>query len=161
MSLAEGENLMSDNSRRSRFVDSKVQGALVKRFVLHWIAFLLTSFVLLVLWQLLVSGDPIHGFGSVLDEIWTHNMPVFVTLIVLLPVLVFDTIKLSHRFAGPVIRLREALRDVADGVPGGRLQFRENDFWRDLPDIFNRAIDRMRADTARQDESRSNMEAGV
>ena len=151
---------MSRNKRQSRYVDPKVQGALVRRFLFHWAAFMLTSFALLFVWQLLVSGDPIRGVGTVWNDIWTHNMPVFVTLVVLLPVLVLDTIKLSNRFAGPVVRLREALRDVADGREVEPLSFRQNDFWRDLPEIFNRAVERTGHNQTAQ-ASQSEVEAGA
>ena len=49
-----------------------------------------------------------------------------------------DTIRLSNRFAGPVSRLRNAMRKVADGGSYEPLKFRGNDFWTELADDYNR-----------------------
>ena len=51
-------------------------------------------------------------------------------MVILLPVFLYDTVKLSNRFAGPVIRLRRAMQAISQGNAVEKLQFRENDFWR-------------------------------
>ncbi len=130
---------MTGNQRRKQFVDAKVQGALVRRFLLHWLLFVFASFVLLCIWQVLVSGDPLGGFGAAMQTVWTQNLPVFVVVVLLLPVFVLDTVKLSNRFAGPIVRLREGLREWADDEEVRPIQLRKNDFWHDLADLFNRA----------------------
>ncbi len=134
---------MFRNQRQKSYIDPKVQGALVRRFLLHWLLFVLTAFVLLCVWQVLVSGDPVNGFANVMGEVLTSHLPVFVALISLLPVFILDTVKLSNRFAGPVVRLRDKLSDVADGKPIKPLNLRKGDFWQELADNFNRAAERM------------------
>ena len=64
-------------------------------------------------------------------------------MVFLLPVFVMDTIKLSHRFAGPIFSLRREMREVADGKPPQKLQFRQGDFWHDLADDYNAMIARL------------------
>jgi hypothetical protein len=46
---------------------------------------------------------------------------------------------------GPILRLRRALKEVADGLPAKPLNFREQDFWRELATDFNRAAARAAA----------------
>ena len=53
-------------------------------------------------------------------------------MVFLLPVFVVDTIKISHRFAGPIFSLRRTMREVAEGKPPRKLKFREGDFWHEL-----------------------------
>jgi hypothetical protein len=51
-----------------------------------------------------------------------------------------DTVKLSHRFAGPIYALRRALRDIAQGEKPRRLSFRKRDFWHGLADEYNAVL---------------------
>ncbi len=136
---------MGKNQRRKRFIDPKVQGALVRRFLLHWLLFVVSAFALLVIWQVLVSGDPLAGFSNALHDVWVRNLPVFVVLVLLLPAFVKDTIALSNRFAGPIVRLRESLRDLAEGRTVEPIKMREGDFWHELGELFNRAVQRRQA----------------
>lgn len=157
---------MSRSQRRKKFVDTKVQGALVRRYLMHWFLFVSGAFLLLFVWQVLVSGDPVGGMGAALHEIWLHNLPVFVVLVLLLPVLILDTIKLSNRFAGPVLRLRNSLQDWADDKPVRPITLRRGDYWSDLADSFNRAIVHSRqecefGETADQCDPEELVEAGA
>jgi hypothetical protein len=61
----------------------------------------------------------------------------------MLPVFIVDTIKLSHRFAGPIYRLRNVIRGMADGEPYKPVLFREKDFWQGLAEDFNQMIERI------------------
>jgi hypothetical protein len=54
------------------------------------------------------------------------------------PVYVWDLVKLSHRFAGPMLRLRRILKDLAAGRRASHLRFRPNDFWQETAIDFNR-----------------------
>ena len=47
-------------------------------------------------------------------------------------------LRFTHRFAGPVLRLRRELRDLADGKQSPTLKFRDGDYWKDLAVEFNR-----------------------
>jgi len=66
-------------------------------------------------------------------------------MLFLLPVFVMDTVKLSHRFAGPIFSLRRAIREVAAGETPRRLKFRHKDFWKDLADDYNAMLARLGA----------------
>ncbi|MCM2277911.1 MAG: hypothetical protein NDJ89_07520 [Oligoflexia bacterium] len=59
---------------------------------------------------------------------------------------VLVTLFVSHRLAGPLLRLRSffrAIRDGADPVP--ELSFRDGDYCRDLPPLINDSIERLRS----------------
>jgi hypothetical protein len=53
----------------------------------------------------------------------------------------FVTIMLSHRLAGPVVRLREHLKRYAQTGEYHPLSFRKNDFFSDLPEVVNKALE--------------------
>ncbi len=52
---------------------------------------------------------------------------------------------LSHRLAGPIVRLRSYFRDIAaKGKIQSELKFREGDFFSDLPEAINSALKEIR-----------------
>jgi hypothetical protein len=127
--------------RRQKFIDSKVQGALARRIIFHWLVFLAVASVAALLLQVL--SDPFRPAGEHIDNLWYTHGPFLVVMVFLLPVFVIDTIKISHRFAGPVYSLRRTMREVADGKPPRKLQFRQGDFWHELASDYNAMIDRL------------------
>lgn len=134
---------MSVPERKKTFVDSQVQGALVRRLILHWLAFFATASI--VTFMLHVLSNPLVPLKTHIEELWWTQGPFLVVMVFLLPMFVFDTIKLSHRFAGPIYRLRQTIRKIADGGTVPKLKFRDFDFWQGLAEDFNNMIDRLSA----------------
>jgi hypothetical protein len=121
--------------RRKKFIDAIVQGSLVRRLVLHWILFLSVTFLVSFLLQVL--SDPFRPIASHFQNLsWTHG-PLLMVMVFLLPVFIVDTIKLSHRFAGPIFALRRAMREVAQGKPPRQIRFRDSDFWHEVAEDYN------------------------
>ena len=136
-----GANHVDRPQRRQKFIDSKVQGALARRIIFHWLVFLAVASVAALLLQVL--SDPFRPVGEHLENLWYTHGPFLIVMVFLLPVFVIDTIKISHRFAGPIYSLRRTMREVADGQPPRKLQFREGDFWHELADDYNAMIARL------------------
>ncbi len=126
---------------RSRiFVDHKIQGALAIRVVLHWATFVTVVGVLTVAMQYI--ANPFAPPNELMNLVWQNQGPFAVVILILLPIFLYDTLKLSNRFAGPIIRLRRAMQAIGSGEPVQKLQFREDDFWRGLADDFNKLVER-------------------
>ena len=132
---------MTRSPRRQKFVDAKVQGALGRRIIFHWLAFMAVSCGVSLFVQIL--SDPFRAFSENLRILWVTQGPLMLVMVFLLPVFVLDTVKLSHRFAGPIISLRRAMREVVEGKPTRKLQFRKSDFWHGLADDYNALADRL------------------
>lgn len=115
------------------------------RLILLW-AFttLLTGFVTVLL---RFFANPGAGMASMLTSpnLWAPSLIAFV---VTLPIASLHLIRFSHRFAGPVHRLRGELRALANGEQRRPLKFRKGDYWTDLADDFNRVADRLRCQSA-------------
>ena len=140
---------MNDKQRRSKtFVDPPVQQGLVKRMVLHWVVFVLAATALTFVVQFF--GDPFKPVTWHLSELWWNHAPALLALIVLLPMFIIDSIKVSNRFAGPIMRLRTAIADISAGRKSEPLSFREGDFWKSLARDFNNMVSRI---TERQHQS--------
>jgi hypothetical protein len=124
--------------RRRFFVDRQVQGALIRRAVVY----VLLAVVLIALISSLciaVLEGPISG-RQLAERMWARLGPAWVASILLIPVIVIDCIRLSNRFAGPMLRLRRAMKDVGDGKDVSLIRFRKGDFWYDFAEDFNRML---------------------
>jgi len=135
-----------------RVVDWEIQGTLLLRAVLHWSFLLAASFVVLCVWEIL-TGEPHLTLIDHVGVIWARYSACFIILLVLQPVVVHDTLKLSSRLAGPLFRLRRAMQDAVEGKPLRPINFRKGDFCQDLAKNFNSLIERLPAEeTARPDQ---------
>lgn len=153
---------MSHPERKKTFIDPKVQGALVRRLVRHWLLFMIVASM--VSFCLQVLSNPFRSLGEHVQELWWTHGPFLLTMVFLLPVFVLDTIKMSHRFAGPIYRLRQVILEIAQGDPPPRLKFRDFDFWQGLAEDFNRMVDQLTtrdSKPASYDEDATNEEAAI
>ena len=121
--------------RKRIFVDAEVQGALIRRVILHWTAFAATLAVILGAVQFFTN--PLAPFDEHLAIFPRRHGLTFIILLLLLPAFLWDTARLSHRFSGPVLRLRRMMKELASGEDPGELRFRDGDFWMELGDHFN------------------------
>jgi hypothetical protein len=139
--------------RRKLFVDRAVQGSLLRRVALHW-AFYFTGLVIVLgifyVLKSLATSEPMS-----VNEFFQDHMITFIVLLALVPVFLYDTLKLSHRFAGPIVRLRNGLSAWGDGEEVKPIKFRQNDFWNELADHFNRAVERTQRDLPELESSAS------
>lgn len=127
--------------RKKLFVDPKVQGALVVRVGFYWVVCLITITLMLLCWRIL-SG-PARLFYTHFDEMWFNFGPALIASFILLPLVLVDIVRLSNRFAGPLVRLRRSMRALARGEEVRPIQFREGDFWQEFADEFNALLARM------------------
>jgi hypothetical protein len=142
-SLGGGTDPMLKSKRRQKYIDPKVQGAIVLRTIFYWTLCMVTIILMLMAWR--AFAWPARPLQTHLDEIWFRFSPVFITSLLLLPVLIADAIGLSNRFAGPMVRLRQSMRRLADGERVALVQFRKNDFWQEFAEDFNRLVVRIQA----------------
>ncbi len=147
---------MAQPRRTKHFIDSNVQGSLARRILLHWLAFLAVAFLVSFILQVLTN--PFRPLAAHAQDLWWTHGPFLLVMVFLLPVFVIDTIKLSHRFAGPIFSLRRAIRDVAAGNPPRKLKFRRRDFWQDLAEDYNAMLTRLEVLEDEKSESATNKE---
>jgi hypothetical protein len=129
--------------RKHLFVDPKVQGGLIARVVLYWFICLVTIAMILLCWRIITG--PARVFYTHFDAMWFHYGPVFVTSLLLLPLVILDIIQFSNRFVGPMLRLKRSMRQLARGEEVAPLEFRNSDFWQDVAVDFNALRERIQA----------------
>lgn len=132
-----------NNKRSSQlYVDKKVQGTLARRVIFHFIMFIAVGAMVGLFLQFL--SDPFRPIRMHASAFWSHSGPYVVALLCMVPVFVKDTISLTHRMAGPIVRLRGHIRALSEGSEAGPLKFRDGDFFGDLPDMFNDMVAKLR-----------------
>jgi len=134
---------MNRHRRTIFLVDREVQGTLMVRVALYWLFWLLSISLMIVCWN--AYNGPSRRFVDLLTDLYFRHGPALAASLIVLPVVMMDALRLSNRFVGPIFRLRQGLRELADGKPTQPLNFRDNDFWRELGDEFNRAAATVRS----------------
>lgn len=133
---------MKKAKRTQLIVDREFQSHLLMRSVAYWGVCMLGVGALLAYWQLrqhkAVSIDLLRL------EFWRSMSPVLLLSLGFMPVLAYDLLRVSQRAAGPVMRLRSALQEVAQGKLPPPLAVRQDDYWKGLFEDFNAVLARLR-----------------
>ena len=143
---------MKPQHQRSQvFIDRPIQGALLLRAVVYWAVCLLTQQLIVFLFVLVTSSaDNFHANGA---QVWWHIQLSILAALAILPMMLLDILKLSHRWVGPIFRLRAALHALTLGEPVPPIRFREGDFWQDLArdiNVVTAELNRHRADQPKE-----------
>jgi hypothetical protein len=128
-------------ARRHLFVDSSVQGRLLLRIAFYWFMCLLTVTLMVLCWAVLTG--PRAPAAVILRDTFKTCGPALVASLFLLPMVLVDCNRFSNRFVGPILRFRGALGQLVDGKNVAPIKFRQNDFWHDVADNFNRLLEQM------------------
>jgi nitrate/nitrite-specific signal transduction histidine kinase len=105
---------------------------------MHWLGQTVVAALYVTLLELLRGG--LRPWSEHWRTIWSLVSPLFVSLMILLPLFIYGSFGLSNRFVGPVKRLRRVLRELAQGRPFSPVTFREGDYWQELAEELNQAV---------------------
>jgi hypothetical protein len=147
-------NLMSAKTKRSKyFVDSKVQGLLLRRAARYWFFSLALVGCLTVLGWVFITpgiGVLVASREQLTGLLSAFSVAVGVAVL-LLPVALCDLLRVSNRFVGPVVRLRRQMDAAARGEHVEPVRFRDGDVWQEFANSFNalnERLQRLEADRA-------------
>jgi hypothetical protein len=150
--------MQPDKKRRKQVADAKIQFAVARRFAWHICVFFAVASLLGLLVQFL--ANPLQGFSHCWSSFWSTSGPYLVVLMAMLPMFIWDTLKLTNRIVGPICRLRTTIRRINRGEEPAPIQFRDGDFWQDLAADLNALTERLRqAERERDGEDRQSERA--
>lgn len=129
---------MSKTPRKQQWVDHKIQSTIVRRVTFYWLTCI--SFLTFTLLLVATVADPSKFFFQHLSTVFVRFWPVYLLMGALLPLTIIDAIRLSHRMAGPIFRLKKHLANIAEGQEAQPLAFRDDDFWQDLAEHVDQAM---------------------
>ena len=132
--------------RKKILIDKNLQLRLARRLFGYWATMWLLVFVLPFLTTLIyrwffMSVPFAELLGHMVEEFW---FPILISLL-LLPIAVRDSIRFSHKFAGPFFRLHREMRNLADGNLAEEVRPRDGDFCHEFAADFNRVLRKMNA----------------
>ena len=131
---------MRKSKRRQLYVDGHVQGTIVRRVITYWACCVLFVVIPLCIGNAFRRPDLL--FYEQFGDLWNQYWPVLVCIACMLPFFLYDALKLSNRFAGPLFRLRRYMHLLAEGKQVEPLMFREGDFCHEMALDFNRILER-------------------
>ena len=137
--------------RRKYFVDKKLQGSLLKQVAKYWLYSAGAIGVLTTCGWLLFSPGIVEITDSLRDmaAIGRIFYLSIVASFLVLPFVLLEVIRFSNRFAGPMLRLRRCMQELADGKRVEPIEFRQGDFWQEFADAFNGILVRLDAEQSR------------
>lgn len=144
--------MASATRRTSILIDREVQGSLLQKIVLHWGLLFLANTVALMIWLSLFEA-PDGSWRDVFQLAVQRYLPVVIVSLAILPAFLWDTVRLTNRFAGPIRRLRVALSDAANGRTVAPLNFRSNDYWREIANDFNKLTEQSEGQTEKEKQN--------
>ncbi|MFO1062635.1 MAG: hypothetical protein U0892_02010 [Pirellulales bacterium] len=121
---------------RQRFwIDNQVQGVLIGRIVLYWFACVLYFGASSACFQIWSNPDvTVREHARILfDQAW----PSIPSVLLILPLVLFDIVRLSNRFVGPIYRVKNHLAKLLANSNCYPLTFRDGDYWMYLADPIN------------------------
>jgi hypothetical protein len=129
------------NARRRPYFDPEVQGALARRLALHWAIFIIVAtFIIFVMMWL---SDPFVPASTHFQQLINEYGPALLALVGLAPIFIYDAMRLSSRFTGPMMRFKNAAKSLAAGETPAKIKLRGDDFWQEVAEDFNRVIERL------------------
>ncbi len=133
---------MSKPRRKRLFVDKHVQTAVLLRVFVYWFSCVLFVSIPLVIGRAFVEPDRllVEQLVPFCKQYW----PIFITATLLLPFLLYDALRVTNRFAGPVFRLRRELERFGEGSDIEPIRFRKRDFWQDLAEQTDQLVQRVK-----------------
>jgi hypothetical protein len=129
--------------RRKTYVNSRVQGRFIGRIAAYWVMYHV------VLWHGLFvyryaqvrmsagDGQVIGPFRSVYWQFCIDYSPLLICALLIMPLFMLDFVRMTHRFVGPLVRIRESLVGLMDRRPVSRIEFRNGDLLPELQATFN------------------------
>jgi len=108
---------------------------------------LVTNIVVTVTISALLSWFYLLAWDGAVAYNHNQHIPLYVALFALAvtSLTVFFSLRQSRAIAGMMHKIYETLDDADRGVfPDGRLEFRANDYFRQMADPLNRCLDRLR-----------------
>ncbi len=147
--------MSKSKKRKTHLVDWQVQGTILRQAIIQWFLFASVGALLFGIFQILLGGGPQKPWSHHWQATWPMAASMFVSLLLLMPKFVIDSLKMSNRFTGPIVRLRQTLREIAAGKPYKKITFRDSDLWREVADELDDALTEVRRVASRGSESQA------
>ena len=104
---------MSHERRRRLLANRQLQGKLLLQTITYWLYCLLSVTLLAACW-IIFTRHPASS-AELFHQLWSTVGPALLGSLFLLPLVLLDCLRFSHRFAGPMVRIERTIKELADG----------------------------------------------
>lgn len=138
--------MSSKFSRKKLFVNSFAQGRTVAHVAFYWGVYHLILWHVMFLYRYcqyrgeLAAGAAPRTFNDLYSEFTLTHFSMLVCGLAILPLVIWDVIKFTHRIVGPLVRLKDCLAKLSRGETIPELRFRKGDLLVDVQDAFNQFL---------------------
>jgi hypothetical protein len=135
--------------RRQVYVNRVIQGRMLRRFVVMWFVYHLVLWHAMFLYRYLqyrgelLAGAAPQPFADLYTGFLLTHYSLLICALAVLPVLMWDMTRTSHRIAGPLVRFQRALSELAEGRRVDPVQIRKGDLLLEFQDAFNEFLERI------------------
>ncbi len=133
--------------RKKIFVNSLIQGQILWRAAAYWIIYHIVMWHTLFLFSYfqyrieLMNGGEAATFATLYGTFCLKYYPIVFSALGILPILMVDMIRYTHRIAGPLVAFQNALLKMRAGEKVEAVKLRTNDLLIEFQDEFNSFLD--------------------
>ena len=123
---------MNPKRRRRLVTDRRLQGTLLVHTAIYWF-YSMFGVAMIALCGIVFIRRPATS-DDLFNELLLNCGPLLLGSLAILPLVLLDCLRLSNRFAGPMLRFQRALRELASGETTQPINLRKGDFWSEFAD---------------------------
>ena len=131
--------------RKKILVNQRVQGRVLLRVLWLWGLYHVVLWHVMFLFRFFqycgerLTGGEVRPFSDLYGEFVDNHYSMLVCAVIVLPYLVWDVLKLTHRFVGPLVQFQRCLANLARGEMVREVRIRKGDFLGELQEEIGRA----------------------
>ena len=122
---------MKNKNRNRLIADWKFQGGICIRFAIYWFVCYFVTIATIFGFASLEGTTQISGSVS------RFFTPALLAVTLVLPLALLELLAFTNRFVGPMVNLRQRLRQLAAGEMPDEVHFRSDDLLKEFEDDFN------------------------
>jgi hypothetical protein len=138
--------------RKKLFVSRAIQGRLLVKLAVYWGVYHVVLWHAMFMYRYfqyradVLGGAPHVPFGVLYNSFVAQHYSMMMCAVAVFPIILWDMVKVTHRIAGPLVRFRRVLQDLARGQHVGEIRLRKGDMLVELQDAFNEYLRSLDAD---------------
>lgn len=131
------------SQRKRIFVNCRIQGSVLLRLIGYWAVYHFVLWHSLFLFEFMryrvemLNGGPLMTFSELYAAFFWKYYPMLLAAVTILPLFLYDSIRTTHRIAGPLLRFKNTLKRLRNGEHIESIQLRKGDLLIDFQNEFN------------------------
>ena len=136
--------------RKRLFVNREIQGRLLARTALYWVLYHAVLWMAMFFYRYaehrgaVMAGAEPRSFSDLYGQFLHEHHALWFCAFAILPIVLWDLLKFSHRVVGPLVRFQHSLESLTAGETIHEVRLRNGDLLFDLQTTFNQYLASLR-----------------